>query len=201
MVRCIQLCIDPTNVDAIVMVVKHLQHIPNADFLLLPMSIKLVCLFCREHNSRGALQGEKAEVVLERDSLALELAEGRATVKDALLRMRAAEHKFLELMKETDAVLRFFPAQFPEASGFSVVAGRTCVLGSEGRPREATIRTALNVLRAGLDEQNRVLQVLSSVQTLSNMLWRRFLGAIFGILQIPTVQNEFCFPTLATLCL
>ena len=98
--------------------------------------------------------------MLERDTLALEMVESRSATKDAVLRMRASEHKLLELVTETDTVLRFFPAQFPEASGLSVVAGRTYVAGQDGRPREATIRTALSALRRGLDDQSRVLQVL-----------------------------------------
>ncbi len=102
-------------------------------------------------------------MALERDALALELAESRAVSKDALLRTRAAEHKLLELTTELDAVLRFFPAQFPEASGLVMAGGRICVAAAEGaadgRPRELSVRTALLALRRGLDDQKQLLQV------------------------------------------
>ena len=100
---------------------------------------------------------------LERDTLAIELAESRAASKDALLRTRAAEHKLLEMSTEMDAVLRFFPAQFPEASGLIMAGGRVCVANVEeatdGRSRELTMRTALLALRRGLDDQRQLLQV------------------------------------------
>ncbi len=102
-------------------------------------------------------------MALERDTLALGLTESQVVSKDALLRTRAAEQKLLELTTETETVLRFFPAQFPEAIGVVLTSGRICVAvvegAAEGRPRELTVRTALGALLRGLDDQRQLLQV------------------------------------------